>query len=206
MDFIETKVFREPWDVNRRLTELKLDRKRLLSVVAVALNSGANATLFHPANAAGTFAYQDGSWSLRDQFVGEVWGVDRADGIEAIKCEALKVKVAFSNVDVACDASRLPKPRSRKGAGAERASGTGLFGDLPQYAARPSGDWALYYLMADDTGAAELTRPVVRGGAFVAAIERLFLSNGDEGGEEELLQQGPDDIADDFDPQVARKK
>ncbi len=207
MDFIETKVFREPWDVDRRLKELKLDRKQLLSVVDVALNSGANATPFHPANDAGTFAYQDGSWSLRDQFVGEVWVVDRADGIEAIKCEALKVKVAFSNVDVACDVDRIPKPRSRKGAGAERASGAGLFGDdLPQYAARPAGDWALYYLMADETGAAELTRPVVRRATFVAIIERLFLSNGDNGVEEELLQQGPDDIADDFDPQVARKK
>ncbi len=208
MDVVETKIFREPWGVDRRLKDLKLDRKRLLAVRDIAINSSMNATPFHPLNAAGTFAYQDGSWALREKFVvvGDEWEVDRSDGVEAIKCEALKLRVVFSNVDVACDSSQVPKPRSRKGAGAERASGTGLFGELPHYAPRPTGGWVLYYLMMDERGAVELTRPVVKGGTFIAAIERLYLSTGEEGEGDEVLRSDPDDIADNFDPQVARKK
>jgi hypothetical protein len=205
MEFIASRVLRELWDVDRRLSELKLDRKRLLSVRDVAMNASANATPFHPANAAGTFAYQDGSWALRDQFAGNEWAMDRDGGVEAIKCDALKVRVAFCNVDRACDDNQMPKPRSRKGAGAERASGTDLFGDLPQFAAKPTGEWALYYLMVDERRAAELTRPVVRGGTFVSPIERLYLSDGNDG-DGDLLLRDPNDIVNDFDPFVARKK
>ena len=114
MDVIDTKVLREPWDVDRRLQELRLTRKGLLAAVGVAMNESANATPFHPANAAGTFAYQHGSWALRDQFVGTDWIEDREDGVEAIRCDALKLRVAFSNVDAACNDDQVPKPRSKR--------------------------------------------------------------------------------------------
>jgi hypothetical protein len=206
MERVETKIFDQPWDVDRRLNEMKLDRALLLEVRDVARNASLNATPFHPANAAGTFGYQDGSWALRDRFVGDIWGVDRLDGVEAIGCEELRIKVAFCNVDLACNSFQMPKPRSRKGAGAERASGGGLFGDdLPQYAPKPSGTWALYYLMMDEKGAVELTRPVVKDGTFIAAVERLYLSKGDEE-EYKIPSSNGDDIATKFDPQVARKK
>lgn len=203
MDVIETKVLREPWDVDRRLKEMGLSRKGLLAARDVAMNEGANATPFHPANAAGTFAYQHGTWALRDEFVGGEWVEDRLDGVEAIRNDALKLRIAFSNVDMACDDNHSPKPRSRKGAGAERASGGDLFGDLPRYAPSPAGDWALYYLMVDERGAAELTRPVIRAGTFGPTIERIYLSDGSDfdGG----LMLDIDEPADDFDPQVARK-
>src|SRR6266508_3970919 len=123
MDFAKTIIRREPWDTDSRLAELKLERKRLLTVRDVALHEGANATAFHPANSAGTFAYHHGTWALRDQNVGKDWVEDRSDGIEAICNEALKIKIAFCNVDLACQDDPLPQPRSRKGAGAERASG-----------------------------------------------------------------------------------
>jgi hypothetical protein len=204
MERVETKIFDQPWDIDRRLDEIKLDRALLLEVRDVACNASMNATPFHPVNAAGTFGYQDGSRALRDRFVGDVWSVDRADGVEAIKCEELRVRVAFCNVDVACSSFQMPKPRSRKGAGAERASGGGLFGDLPQYAPKPLDGWALYYLMMDERGAAELTRPVVRAGTFIAAIERIYLSQGDDE-EYKIPSTGDDDSAAEFDPQVARK-
>jgi hypothetical protein len=205
MDAVETKVLSDPWDVDPRLLELKLTREGLLAARDVALAERANATPFHPANAAGTFAYQHGTWALRDQFVGEDYVEDRADGVEAIFCEALKVRVAFANVDLACDINHQPKPRSNKGAGAERASGGTLFGDLPAYAPRPSDGPALYYLMVDETGAAELTRPIIKGGTFTASVERLFLSLGGDGDGEDLQHHDGDDVADNFDPQVARK-
>jgi hypothetical protein len=207
MQRIETRNLDQPWDVDRRLSEMKLDRALLLEVRDVARNASLNATAFHPANAAGTLAYQDGSWALRDRFVGNIWEVDRSDGVEAIRREDLKIKVAFSNVDVACNSFQMPKPRSRKGAGAERASGGGLFGDdLPQYAPKPLGTWALYYLMMDEKGAVELTRPVVKDGTFVAAIERLYLSKGEEDEYKIPSSNGGDDNATNFDPQIARKK
>lgn len=202
-DMIETRIFRAYWDVDRRLSEMALSRKQLLATVAVAMHESGNATPFHPANAPGTLAYQHGTWSLRDQFVGDDWVEDRADGVEAIRNDALKIKIAFSNVDLACDDNHVPKPRSRKGAGAERASGASLFGYLPQFAPLPpEGGWALYYLMMDETGAAELTRPVVKNGTFVSAIERIYLSDGQE---PDGLVADDEETSSDFDPQIVRK-
>jgi hypothetical protein len=142
---------------------------------------------------------------LRDEFVGPRWVIDRSDGIEAIRNDALKIKVAFCNVDLACNDDHIPKPRSEKGAGAERASGTGLFPDLPHYAPRPAGEWKLYYLMVDQNGAAELTRPVVSGGTFTAAIERIYLSRGGEEEHPAVRTEEPTAPVDNFDPQVVRK-
>jgi hypothetical protein len=147
MDVVETKVFREPWDADLRLKQLELTRKGLLAARDVAMNERANATNFHPSNAPGTFSYHHGTWALRDQFVGKRWIVDRSDGIEVIRNEDLKLKIAFCNVDLACDDNRIPKPRSEKGAGAERASGAPLFGDLPHYAPRPVEDGMLYCII-----------------------------------------------------------
>ena len=201
---IQTQVLRDPWDVDRRLSELHLPRKKLLNAVAVALHEAANATPYHCANAAGTFSYQHGTWALRDEFVGDEWRVDRADGVEAIWNEELRLRVIFSNVDIACNNDQMPKPRSRKGAGAERACIGNLFGDLPRYAPTPSGKEATYYLMVDERGAAELTRPVVTGGTFSAYIERLYLSDGDDAAGQRLPLD-EDDALVDFDPRVARR-
>ena len=115
MDIVETQVWNEPSDVGHRLAELGLSRDALLRVVAAALSAAADATPFHPVNAAGTFAYQSGTWALRDQFIGDDWQVDRSDAVEAIKNDKIKIKVVFSNVDHACDSVQSPKARSRKG-------------------------------------------------------------------------------------------
>jgi hypothetical protein len=204
LDIIKATILHEPWDVDRRIYEMQLTREGLLSARTIAMNEAAYATPFHPSNAAGTFSYHNGTWAIRDKFVGKVWVVDRDDGIEAIRNETLKLKIAFSNVDLACEDNHSPKPRSRKGAGAERAGGPDLFGDLPHYVSRPTGNYALYYLMVDPRGAAELTRPVVKGGTFMTPIERIYLSrSGDDDGA--LLLDDNSDIASGFDPQVARK-
>ena len=157
MPLIETRILRDEWDVDSRLAELGAARAPLLRVRDRAYASAADATPNHPANAAGTFSYQNGTFGLREEFVGDEWEVDREDGVEAIRNERLKVKIVFANVDVACDDEHDPKPRSRKGAGTERACIGNLFEDLPRYAPRPTGQWAVYYLMIDQNGAAELT-------------------------------------------------
>jgi hypothetical protein len=127
-----------------------------------------------------------------------------ATGLKQSENEDLKLKIAFCNVDLACDDNHIPKPRSEKGACAERASGATLFPDLPHYAPRPVGDGMLYYLMTDQSGAAELTRPIISGGTFIAAVERIYLSSGDND-DPAILAEDDRGPADNFDPQVVRK-
>lgn len=205
---IATRYVTKPEDVSGRLAELGFDLPTLLEVRDVAMTASGNATVFHAANAAGTFAYQDGTWALRDRFVkpeGE-WEVDRAHGIEAIVNATRQVKTAFANVDIACSDSQKPEPRSRKGAGGEKVFGEDLFaGTLPEYAPVPKDGMAAYYLMVDSKGACELTRPVVRGGTFTNYVERIYLSAGIE--PDGLAITLPDNPpVSEFDPEVVRKK
>lgn len=203
----ETVVRREPWEVAERLAELQLGTvEQLLRVRTAAISASADATPFHPANAAGTFAYHYGTFALRKEYVGKVWRLERPDGVEAIVNEALKVRVVFANVDVACNDDLKPKPRSRKGAGAERVCIGNLFGSLPEFAPRQPDGWATFYFMVDEGGAAEVSRPVVKNSTFFAWVERNYLSNGDDLDlDRETLPLDDDDVADSFDPEVIRK-
>lgn len=206
MDRVEMVVRREPWDVAARLAELQLTIEGLLRVRSMAVAASADATPFHPANAAGTFSYHYGTFALRREHVGKDWRIERPDGVEAIVNENKKVRVAFANVDIACDDEIKPKPRSRKGAGAERICMGNLFGSLPEYAPAQQEGFVTFYLMVDPRGAAELTRPVVKNSTFTAWIERNYLSNGDDLDlDGERLPLNDDDVADGFDPEVVRK-
>ena len=113
-------VFREEQEVNARLAELELKKAKLLSIRSVAVAAAADATPFHPANAAGNFSYQHGTFALRKELAEEGWVAERPNGVEAIRNQAGDVRVAFANVDVACNDEHEPRPRSGKGAGAER--------------------------------------------------------------------------------------
>ena len=200
----KTKVLREAVDVDARLqNDLELDRDLLLDAVDVARSEGANATPYHCANAAGTFAYQHGTFALRKNFVGEVWSVDRSNGVEAILNQRLKIRVVFANVDVACNDAHLPRPRSPKGAGAERVCQGNLFLELPHFVQPLPDENATYYLMVDEKGASELSRPVVQAGTFGAYAERLYLSDGRDPIAEKLPLDEADAVAG-FDPQVIR--
>jgi hypothetical protein len=205
MSRVTPSIVREPWDVDRRLKELGLTRLGLDNVRRLALHERGTATPFHAANAAGTLAYQHGTWGLRNEFVGRHWTVDRELGVEAIRNDQRKVRVAFANVDLTCVDDHTPRPRTEKGSGAERITSSDLFDDLPHSVSVPVGNCAFYYLMLGEDGGAELTWPVIRGGKFVATIERIYLANGGDD-EPETLSLDDGGIADGFDPQVARKK
>lgn len=207
MTMIATRYVKEPFDVEARLAELGTSLATLLEIRNIAMSASGNATLFHAANAGGTFAYQDGTWALRDRHVrpeGQ-WDIDRAYGIEAIANETTATKIAFQNVDVACNDTQKPKPRSKKGSGGEKVFGPDLFaGTLPEYAPMPRDGMAAFYLMVDPSGACELTRPVVKGGTFAAYLERIYLSSGIELDGESLTATENDPITN-FDPEVVRK-
>ena len=209
MALIQTRVLRDETVVNRRLAELDMDKVKLLTVRSRAISAAADAPPFHPANSAGTFSYHYGTFALRDAFVGDTWVVDRPDGVEAISNEGKKTKVVFANVDHAGgDDDHAPKPRSRKGAGSERVCQGNLFGDSPRYVPSPdgtAGGFAIYYLMVDENGAVELSCPVVKRKTFAAYVERIILSDGSDLEGEGKLALDDKDIADGFDPQVARK-
>jgi hypothetical protein len=200
---IETKRLDNPFEVDRRLAELGLSNEGLVRVVHVSRAERANATDLHAANAAGTFSYHHGIPAIRREFLGPNWVIDRSDGIESIRNDKLMIKVSFCNVDHACGQEH-PKPRSEKGAGAERASGPMLFDNLKSFAPRPVGGFALYYLMVDQMGRAELTRPVIARRTFTGAVERIFLlPDGDD--TTSILPLDADDVADGFEPQIVRK-
>jgi hypothetical protein len=200
-----TVVRKEPWDVDARLAGLSLTRPGLLKVRTVARSAAADATPFHPLNAAGTLAYQHGTFGLRDEFVGDAWVVARPEAVEAIFNAKANTMVVFGNVDVACDENQEPQPRSRKGSGAERVCQGNLFGALPRFAPRQAGGASVFYLMVDENGATELSIPIVEGGTFTGFVERNFLSDGDDlDGALRTFDDG--DIADNFDPQVVRKR
>ncbi|MEA2860329.1 MAG: hypothetical protein QOC72_2368 [Methylobacteriaceae bacterium] len=204
-----TKILREDHEVGPRLLELQLDKARLLDVRMTAIGAAADATPFHPANSSGTFSYHQGTFALRNEFVGETWKPDRPNGVEAIKNETRRVRVVFANVDVACNDAHQPKARSEKGAGAARlCAGNNLFGNLPHFAKRRSishDEWITYYLMVAPNGAVELSCATVENNDFAEFIERLYLSDGSdiEPEAKRLNDDGPTDI---FDPQVARKR
>ncbi len=207
-EHIETCILQDPADTNRRLSELGLTKEGLIRAVYVSRAERNNATGLHPANAAGTFSYHHGVAAIRREYLSDEWEIDRRDGIEAIRNDAVGIKVTFCNVDEACGRDH-PRPRSEKGAGAERASGPNLFehygaGELVAHAPMPVDGPALFYLMVDQNGRAELTRPVIARRTFVAAVERIFLiKEVEENGA--ILPLDANDIADDFEPLIVRK-
>lgn len=202
-EHIETKRLEDQLEVDLRLAELGLTREGLLRAVRISRAERANATALHPANAPGTFSYHHGVGAIRREYIGEEWIIDRTYGIEAIYNKKLMTKVSFCNVDYACGRDH-PKPRSDKGGGAERASGPMLFDDLKTFVSYSDGGIALYYLMVDQIGRAELTRPVIAKRTFTGAIERIFLLPDGED-TTSTLPLDSDDVVDDFDPQIVRK-
>lgn len=209
MSYIESSVLREPEEALPRLQALGTDLGRLLRVRDVALQEASNVDPFNCANAAGTFAYQHGVHALRVEHVdGVEWRSDRSENVEGIVNDALGVRILFSNVDFACRDEQKPKPKSAKGSGSERVCSGNLFGHLPEYTRPPEHGLATYYLMVDETGAAELTRPIVAGGTFISYVERIWLSSGFDDGDSIGLRPtlDDDDSISDFDPQVARKR
>ena len=206
MSLRQTRIRRDPWDVDSRLFEMgEIKRAALLRVRDVAIGAAADATYFHAANAAGTLAYHHAIFALRYEMVGEKWFIDRPKGIEVVRNPFTSIMVAFSNVDLCCNDDHTPQPRSTKGYGAEIVGQANLFESLPSFANREDGLWLLYYLMVDERGAAELTSPVVKDGIFAACVERIYLSDGNDLDRGTRIVDDSDAIKN-FDPPVIRKR
>ena len=199
-----TVIIDDDQDVESRLAELTLSRENLIKVAQEAANEGKNATRLHAKNAAGTLAYQHGTYALRREFMGGNWEMSRPENVEVILNAKLGIQVAFSNVDVTCSATFAPNPRSAKGAGAERVCQGNLFSILPAYGRPPKETLRTYYLMVDEEGGAELSLPILQSGSFATFSERIFLHNASPD-LDPFAKLHSDDTADDFVPKVVRR-
>lgn len=205
----ETVIRAEPWEARPRLAELGTSREQLMNVVDIAIGAANVATGLHCTNAGGTFAYQNGVFGLRSEHIGGGWEVDRSEGVEGIIRYDGRVRILFSNVDICCLPSILPKPRSKKGAGSERVCQDNLFASLPHMAPKLHDDSNVetFYLLVDSSGRAELSRPVIVGEVFKFFVERIFLGSLDD--DEEPFDRSSlddDDAIRDFDVSVVRKR
>lgn len=200
MESIRRQIISDPEERDQHLSELQLERDRLIAAGQHALAGRASASPLHPSNTAGFLSYADGVKGLRVENVDENWSVFRSEGVEGICNDGLKIRVLFSNVFEACG-ERDPQARSRKGAGSERVASGDLFDsagiDLPDSVIKFHGDYKTYYLMVDQNGAMELSLPIVKaGGNFLRCVVRIFLIDGSDLDEVEF---GVDEPVDDSD-------
>lgn len=207
MSLRATKKLTETKDVDRRLDELGLDRRKLLNVAERAHWATLDVGAFHAANAAGTYAYQEGTLALREEFVGDDWSVERSESVEAIKHNETGVLVVYCNVDQARGLSQ-PKARSKKGSGSERVckpnDNQRQLLPVVHFTAASTKATNVYYLMVDANGFAELSAPVIKDGEFSSYVERIFLY--DDGSASDAAEIGDDDGGPAaFDPPVRRK-
>lgn len=207
MEALVQRVLKDEPAVNQRLRELGLSKDGLLLVRTQAMAAGADATPDHPANAAGLLAYIQGVASLRRTFVGQDWRSERIENMEFIRNDELNMRVGFSNVKVAANDQVNPQARSPKGAGAARVCPhtMDLFQSNLEVNPFSYDEVITYFLMVDTNGAAELTRPTVESSNYREYLERIYLSDGSDFDGDSLIDDQGDDIADDFDPIVARR-
>ncbi|MDW9792139.1 hypothetical protein GOB42_15240 [Sinorhizobium meliloti] len=210
LEYSETKILREVEDVGRFLSEMNLFGDGILAIRDAAYSHRVDASPLMALNAPGSLAYHYGVLELRQQFLGAHWEIDRIAGVEGISHTERKIKIAFQNVDVACSLVADPKPCSEKGAGAERECEGNLFEAFgvpaPKMIRTKSGMKASYFVMVDDRGAVELSRPVIENGKYAGFVDRVFISDGSDirGSEFGLGGDAPPPI-DDFDVSIVRR-
>jgi hypothetical protein len=106
--------------------------------------------------------------------------VDRTCGVEAVVNRERRIRIAFQNVDRACDPNFPPNPRSSKGSASELLSGPTLFEHAGVDAGPLTGVLSdgvpTYYAMVGEDGSVELSHPVISNGSFVQFHERILIS------------------------------
>ncbi|KFF48097.1 hypothetical protein GY26_16010 [Gammaproteobacteria bacterium MFB021] len=209
MNIVTSELITEPYDVDRRLSEMELTRDGLVRARDIALGAAAEATAYHPSFAPGMKSYMEGVFAIRSEFIRAEtqWRFEKHNGMDFIRNDSLKIRVGFSNVLDMPQPSIGPKARSPRGPGAERACQGNLSFDFgPEFELETQCDTsvATYFFMVSRNGCAELSRPIIQGGNFKDYIERLSISDGSD------FDLNPAPFEDDgdldvFDPVVSRK-
>lgn len=184
MPAFATAIVRGEAEVANRLADFGLVREQLLAVAKTARAWADDASPLMPVNAPGTLAYIHGVMELRQQVLGGNYVVDRTCGIEAVVNRDRRIRIAFQNVDRACDPNFPPNPRSSKGSASELLCGPTLF----EYAGVETGPLTgvlsdgvpTYYVMVGEDGSVEFSHPVISNGSYVQFHERILISAQDD--------------------------
>ena len=162
---------------------------------------------FYSRAKAGTYAFHQGLYSIRQEVVGkDDWMVFRSSkNLEGIRSDSRKAVILIAGVTSACS-NRDPVKRTKCGSATEEVGGQQgtLFEDLPISVPVADGGDTHYWFMADEDGNAEISRPIIKKGVYVGFIERnkVVFADGDDFDETAF---GSDDAVSDFDIDVVRK-
>lgn len=205
-EFCTILVVGDP-DVTQRLSDFGLVAENILAIAAAARAWAEDASPLMPQNAPGTLAYIHGVQELRVQTIGNGWEIDRSCNVEAVINRELGKRIAFQNVDRACDEIMPPIPRSAKGKGAEYLNGPDLFEHFgvepgPLTGVKEDG-LPTYYVMVGEDGSVELSHPIILNGTYQHFAERIFVHAPGEDWEGEIgSETGP---VEDFEIEVSFK-
>ncbi|WP_275789899.1 hypothetical protein [Pararhizobium gei] len=209
-EFVETTIIDGPDEVRAFLQTMNLSVNGVLAIRDIAYVHLTDTSPLMARNAAGTLAYHYGLGEMRVQFLGKHWEICVEGGIEAIEDPSRNVRLVYQNVDVSCSRVTAPKPRTDKGAGTERECESSLFEyygvSAPQKVRAVHGGKSVYFVMVDDRGAVEISRPVIEDGKFTKFITRVFVSDGsDITKEKDLPVVSLSEPVDDFEVTVRRR-
>lgn len=210
-DHIEEIIIDDPEEVRLFLEGNDLSVKSTLFVRDAAHIHMVDTSPLMALNAPGTLAYHYGLLETRVQFLGKKWEISRKSGIEAIFNPGKKIKLGYQSVDLACVRMISPNPRTEKGSGSERECEANLFEyfgvTAPKLVMLPKGIVPVFYIMVDERGAVEVSRPVIEDKKFTGFIVRAFVSDGSDLDKQKITPSGDLDApADDFDVPVIRRQ
>ena len=210
-DHIEEIILEDPEDVRRFLEDNDLSVEGVLFVRDAAHIHMVDTSPLMALNAPGTLAYHYGLLETRVQFLGQKWEISRKGGIEVIFHVEKNIKLGYQNVDLACVRTITPNPRTGKGVGSERECEANLFEYFgvaaPKMTHSTKDIVPVFYIMVDERGAVEVSRPVIEDKKFTGFIVRAFVSDGSDLDEQEVVPSGDLEApVDDFEVPVVRRQ
>lgn len=202
-------IYSTAWDRDRRLRQLRLDRKSLIEVVKAMVSARANCSDNDAKSAPGYLSWNAGVRQMRDLYLRRGWERETLDGIETIKHSEAKIRVTVVNTDE--DTGRMQgSPRNRTPKGPAAARVVDLNGQIEMFPGDPAGKPAtdsdgcsIWHLCVFDDGAnvrAELSRPVEFDSHYFVKFSERIVILGE--GEWREIDWTPSDVDDDGEPEV----
>lgn len=210
MPSFSVAVLKRASEVSNRLCDFGLISDQIVSVANTSRSWANDASPLGPVNGPGMLAYVFGVTELRNQLVGAEWIIDRSGSIESVFNPEKRIRIAFQNVDKACDEMFPPMPRSSKGSTAENFSNQYVFdfykGNLGKIDSSPFDIIRTYYVMVGEDGSVELSQPIIKNGIFADWVERIFIRDSMDNSIEANFSETESDPEDEFEIQITFKE
>lgn len=212
---LATKLYKDSWEVDARLTNFGVTKSELEQVAFLTLAARLESVDADPKSAPGLLSYIYGTRYLRHLFGPKGWISDRHENIESILNVSTGDRIVYQNVDSACLSFTSPRAISGKGAAASRmvdvAQGH-LFEDLASPEVVPltrvhsinSRVWYFCVSFDRDEVRAELSLPAtINSNNFMGFIERIFVAQSGSEGPIKIGSGGEPPL--EFEPTILRK-